>query len=193
VVGVAAAAPATDLSLILSLAPKTAIAGLLAFQVDAGWSWAQTYHDLPASGVFTARGVALAPSLVAGCLDDTSHRIDQQHLQGQDLFVAGLATDPVAVAHARLNDPGRVATTAPLLVVQGSADTTVPAGLTDTYVQTMACPVGDTIDYLRFTSATHGSIPFLGAQTVLTWMADRIAARPAPSTCSLPGHMRTIP
>jgi alpha-beta hydrolase superfamily lysophospholipase len=195
VVGVAAAAPATNLSGIVHLAPQTNIAGILAFQLEALWSWAKTYRDLPPGAVLTSRGISAAPGLLAGCLGDTNRALKAQGLHGSDLFNAGLLADPVVISHGQANDPGRVKTGVPVLVVQGTADTTVPSSLTDGYVQNMACPVGDTLDYEKFPGATHGLIPFAAASTVLAFFEARLATSdsgPAPvSTCGQPGDSHT--
>lgn len=190
VVAVAAAAPATNLTTIIKIAPKTSSAGVLSFQLAAGWSWVQTYRDLPATDVFTPRAISAAPGLLAGgCIDDTSRALNAQHLTGQDLFNAGLATNPVVVSHAEANDPGRVKTAVPMLVVQGTGDNTVPPALTDSYVQTMACPIGDTIHYEKFTGVTHSGIPRAAAATVLAFLE----APTAVSTCGQPGDSVTAP
>jgi pimeloyl-ACP methyl ester carboxylesterase len=187
VVGVAAAAPATNLTTIMKLAPTETSAGVLSFQIEAGWSWVQAYHDLPAADLFTARGIAAAPGLLAGCLRDTEKAIVAQQLTGAELFDANLASDPVVVSHTQANDPGRVKTAVPILVVQGTADTTVPPVLTDAYVQKMACPIGDTIDYEKFPHITHGTIPYAGAEAVLAFLQ----APPGTSTCGQPGDSHT--
>ena len=192
VVGVAAAAPATGLSLILAVAGTPTGQGALSFLIEAGWSWAHTYRDLPPTDLFTPAGVSLAPVLTAGCLLDTLTGIASRKVSGSDVFLPGLASSPVVGAHARLNDPGRVRTAAPILVVQGTADTTVPPALTDAYVDDMACPVGDSIDYLHVDGATHATIPQAAAPDVLAWMADRLAGRPPPTTCGAPGDARSI-
>jgi hypothetical protein len=61
------------------------------------------------------------------------------------------------------------------------------------YVQQMACPIGDTVDYLHYTGATHHTIPVQAGPRVLSWMADRLLGHPAPSTCGTPGETVTAP
>jgi len=192
VIGVVAAAPATNLSLIMTLAGTPAGQAALSFLLEAGWSWVNAYTDLPASVLFTPEGIAQTPGLVAGCLGDTVRRIISGHVAGNALFNPDAPTNPTVLAHARSNDPGRVRTAFPILIVQGTADTTVPPALTDAYVQKMACPIGDTVEYLRFTGANHGSIPTAASSTVLAWMSDRVAGAPAPTTCAMPGDGRAV-
>ena len=71
----------------------------------------------------------------------------------------------------------------------------MPPALTDSYVQKMACPIGDTIDYEKFAGATHGTIPSLAFQTVLrffaTWVSGGAAPVPA-STCGQPGDSHLV-
>jgi pimeloyl-ACP methyl ester carboxylesterase len=189
VVAVAAAAPATNLSVIFNVAPETSSAEVLTYQVEAGWSWAQAYRDLPSADVFTPHGVAAAPGLLGGCMDDTMKAITAQQLTGADLFKPNLSVDPVVVGHARANDPGRVKTDVPILVVQGTKDTTVPPALTDAYVQNMACPIGDTIDYEKFPGATHETIPLVAASAVVSFLESP----PGISTCGQPGDSHTQP
>ena len=96
------------------------------------------------------------------------------------------------MAHARANDPGTVKTSVPMLVVQGTADGTVPPALTDSFVTTMACPIGDTVQYLHVTGATHGTVVFEAAPTIVAWMDARLAGAPAATTCGQPGDVSVL-
>jgi len=118
--------------------------------------------------------------------------IVSHHLTPAGVFAAGADADPTVLAHARANDPGNVRTTVPMLVVQGTADGTVPPALTDTYVTTKACPIGDTVQYLHVTGATHGTVVYLAAPTIVAWMNARLAGAPAPTTCASPGDVATL-
>ena len=108
------------------------------------------------------------------------------------MFTAGAESDPTVLAHARANDPGTVRTDVPMLVVQGTADDTVPPALTDTYVTTRACPIGDTVEYLHVAGATHGTVVFVAAPAIVAWMNNRVAGKLAPTTCSQPGDVATL-
>jgi fermentation-respiration switch protein FrsA (DUF1100 family) len=127
-----------------------------------------------------------------GCLGNTESAIASQHLTPAAVFLPGAATNPVVVAHAKLNDPGTVKTPVPMLVVQGTKDTTVPPALTDAYLAQMACPIGDTIDYLHVTGATHETVVFVSVPTITRWMTDRLQGVSAPSTCGKPGDVATL-
>ncbi len=194
VVGVVAAAPATNLSTIVSVATTpTTGQSILIFTLPTAYGWTKTYRDLPSSDVFTPTGAQIAASVVPGqCVPAVSTAISAQHLTPAAIFQPDAPTNPVVVAHARLNDPGRVRTPAPMLVVQGTADMVVPPALTDSYVGSMACPVGDRIDYVHMTGATHGSVVQVDLATVEQWIADRLHGTEAPTTCGEPGDVTTV-
>jgi pimeloyl-ACP methyl ester carboxylesterase len=191
--GVVAAAPATGLSTIVAVVATSVGQGILEFTIPVAYTWAKTYRDLPLSDLFTASGEQIAASVVPkGCLGNTESAIASQHLTPAAIFVPGAATNPVVVAHAKLNDPGTVKTPVPMLVVQGTKDTTVPPPLTDAYLAQMACPIGDTVDYLHVTGATHETVVFVSVPTITRWMTDRLQGVSAPSTCGKPGDVATL-
>lgn len=189
--GVVAAAPATGLSTILAVAPVEAPA--MAFTYPAAYLWSRVYPHLPVADLLTAPAAAAAPAIVTtGCLGQVVAAITAHHLIPATAFAPGMGHHPVVAAIARANDPGRTRTAAPILVVQGTADTIVLPALTDAFVTTLACPIGDTVDYLKVTGATHLSVPFASAPTIVEWMRQRLAGSPAPSTCGRPGDAATL-
>jgi len=193
VVGVVAAAPATGLSTLISIVGTPTGSRFLPYSIPTSWSWTQTYHDLPVSEVFTPAGAAFSAAQVThGCSDRVAAAIVSHHLTPQEVFAPGAGSDPVVLAHARANDPGDVRTDVPMLVVQGTADGTVPPPLTDTFVTTKACPIGDTVQYLHVPGATHETVVFVAAPTITAWMLDRVAGRPAPTTCGRVGDQSTL-
>jgi alpha-beta hydrolase superfamily lysophospholipase len=193
IAGVVAAAPATGLSTILGVVTTSVGQGILEFTIPVAYTWAKTYHDLPLSDLFTPAGETVAASVVPqGCLPALNSAIGSRHLTATSVFQPGAATNPVVIAHAKMNDPGRTKTPAPMLVVQGTADTTVPPALTDEYVTTMACPIGDTIDYLHVTGATHDTVVNVSVATIVAWMSARLGGSTAPSTCGRTGDVATL-
>ena len=99
---------------------------------------------------------------------------------------AVLAHDPLSIPaiRARLheNSAGNRPAGAPLLVVQGSADTTIPKVLTDAF-DAKACAAGDTVEYRVYDGATHGSVIVAAQDDVVQWLKDRVAGKPAPTSC----------
>ena len=193
VIGVVAAAPATGLSTLISNVSTPTGAQFLPYSIPTSYAWTQTYAALPESMVFTSTGAAFASTEVTkGCSDQVAAAIVAHHLTPAGVFAPGAATNPVLVAHAQQNDPGNVRTPVPMLVVQGTADGTVPPPLTDTYVTSKACPIGDTVQYLHVPGATHETVVFVAARTIVSWMNARLAGVPAPSTCARPGAVADL-
>ncbi|MGO9912760.1 MAG: lipase family protein [Acidimicrobiales bacterium] len=193
VIGVVAAAPATTLTAIMDAALSPSGQGILDYSLPAAWSWTQIYRDLPISDLFTTYGARVAgPTVTTGCQGTELAAIRARHLIAASLFKRDAYSNPVVVAHAELNNPGRVRTDAPMLVVQGTADGTVPQGLTDYFVNKAACPIGDTIEYLHVTGATHGTVVYVAIPTILRWMKARLRGASPPSTCGRPGDFAVL-
>jgi pimeloyl-ACP methyl ester carboxylesterase len=182
VIGVVAAAPATGLSIIVDVFGQSSAPTILAYFALIGWTWSQVYPDLPASDLFTAKGVAFAQRNVTEHCDN-GVVVALMRVRASSLFRPGASADPAFDARARLNDPGQVRTPAPMLVVQGTADNQVPVSLTDLYVSESACPVGDQIEYVHYPGAGHGQVTFEALPQILSWSAARLHGTAAPSTC----------
>lgn len=186
--GVVAAAPATGMSSLISVVSSNIGAGFMPFSIPAAWGWAENYDDLPAQSLFNQVGVAFAKAQVTkGCTASLSDAIKASKITPTDIFQTTAGGDANVVAHGRLNDPGRVKTAMPMLVLQGGADGTVPPPLTNAYVSGAACPKGDTITYLQYPNANHGTIVIDGAAAIEAWMGDRLSGKAATSTCGKPG------
>ena len=81
------------------------------------------------------------------------------------------------------NTAGDETTVAPVLLMQGTADTVVnPNG--STQYAGRACRFGQPIEYSVYPGATHQTIPFVSQDEYVRWIADRFARRVAPSNCS---------
>lgn len=193
VIGVVAAAPATGLSTLMAVVANPIGAEFMPYSIPAAYSWTQTYDDLPISDIFTASGARFASTEVTkGCSDQVAAAVIAQQLKPEEVFLQSAETNPVVLAHARANDPGNVRISVPMLVVQGTADRTVPPALTDTFVTTKACPIGDTVEYFHVTNATHGSVVFTAAPTIVAWMDARLVGKSAPTTCGQPGDVAAL-
>ena len=114
VVGVVAAAPATGLSTLISIVGTSTGQQYLPFSIPTSYASSQTYNDLPITDVFTATGEKFAREEVTkGCLDSVANAIGRRHLTPGQVFLTSSETNPIVVAHAKANDPGRVRTPYP--------------------------------------------------------------------------------
>jgi acetyl esterase/lipase len=138
------------------------------------------YPQADPAAVLTPEALAQAPAATNEC-SDTVRAIYSTIAGGV------LAHDPLSIpAFQKLlhqNSAGNRPSGAPLLIVQGTVDTTIPKILTDAFAK-KACAAGDTVDYRTYEGAAHGSIIVAARDDLIAWLADRAAGRPAPSTCS---------
>ena len=178
VLGVAAAAPAADVEQILPLAGS--IRGAAGYLVMGAEGLHAAYPDADPAAVLTPAALTKANVATTQCADAVL-----QAYAGTTGTV--LAHDPLSIPLIQNllheNSAGNRPAGAPLLIVQGSADTTIPQALTDMWT-TKACAIGDTVDYMIYPGATHTTVIAAAQSDVLQWLADRAAGTPAPSTCS---------
>lgn len=179
VLGVVAVAPAADVEHILPLAGSiNGGAGYLVMGVEG---FDAAYPDADAESVLTPDALAKANVASAACAGAVMEAY--QGVSGP----AVLATDPLTIPSLQTllhqNSAGNRPAGAPLLIVQGSADTTIPKVLTDAFV-VKACAAGDTVDERVYDGATHRTVIDAARDDVVAWLKDRVAGKPAPTTCS---------
>jgi predicted esterase len=92
-----------------------------------------------------------------------------------------LTTPPWPALLAR-NTPGHAATPAPIFLAQGADDDRVTPAITRALVQRL-CPAGDRVELRTWQDVGHFDIPEVAGADVLAWIDDRLAGRPARSTC----------
>jgi pimeloyl-ACP methyl ester carboxylesterase len=179
VLGVAAAAPAADVEHILPLAASiSGGAGYLAMGIQG---FHAAYPEADPAAVLSPDAQAKSEAATTQCSDDVMDAF--RGVTGP----AVLAHDPLGIPEIqpllRANSAGNRPAGAPVLILQGSADTTIPKVLTDTF-DVKACAAGNTVDYRLYDGATHGSVIIAAQDDVVQWLQDRVAGKPAPTTCS---------
>lgn len=151
---------------------------------------AATEHPAIDPNDYVSPAAAAASSAIdTGCLNDIaaaflSVPFDQFYVH-----------DPAVTEPARSilmgNDVGRTRVDAPLMLVQGTADTTVvPQRTRDLFAR--LCTTGQTTDYLEVPGAGHGDVIVKALPQIQAWMADRLAGAPAPSSCPPPSGPPTV-
>jgi alpha-beta hydrolase superfamily lysophospholipase len=179
VLGVAAAAPAADVEHILPLAAGiSGAAGYLAMGIQG---FHAAYPEADPATVLSPDAAAKSQAATTQCAADVMRAF--QGVSGP----AVLARDPLSIPAIRKllheNSAGNRPAGAPLLIVQGSADTTIPKVLTDAF-DVKACAAGATVDYRVYEGATHTTVIVAAQDDVVQWLADRVAGKPAPTTCA---------
>ncbi|MEV7829910.1 lipase family protein [Streptomyces subrutilus] len=190
-VGVAGLAPAADLGPqfegLVRPGPTdaTSPAHQAALRTNVYRGFLAAYPELKATDVLKPAGLdALAGDGVA-CIEHFSDVIQNNVANNGQLDT--LFKGPLEVPrawHRRFheNTPGYVTTVAPVLVMQGTADTVINPTSTADYIR-RACQFDQPVRYTTYQGATHQTIPFVAAKEYLAWIEARFAGRPATSNC----------
>jgi pimeloyl-ACP methyl ester carboxylesterase len=179
VLGVAAAAPAADVEHILPLAASiSGGAGYLAMGIQG---FHAAYPDADPHAVLAPDAEAKSEAATTQCSDAVMTAF--QGVSGSAVLAHDPLSIPTIATLLHANSAGNRPAGAPLLIVQGSADATIPKVLTDAFDK-KACAAGDTVEYRIYDGATHGSVIVAAQDDVVQWLADRIAGKPAPTTCT---------
>jgi len=183
-VGVAAAAPATDLAALMQ-ADLTTPAGknLTAMTL---WAWSRIY-GAPLSNVVTPAAVPVIDALAEECIESVYDLYRRKHtaqpLDTSFLTVGNLAATQPWARLAALNTPGTLPPSIPVFIAQGSKDPIVPPRITQAYVQRL-CTAGSRVTLVDLPGVGHAFAAMWSARDAVAWMADQFAGLPAPNDCS---------
>ena len=145
------------------------------------YGMAVDHPQLHPDDYMTPLAAAKSSVLDTGCLTDVAFAYATiPHAQ---LFTADPRTTYPASAVALANDPGRVRTDAPILLIQGTADTVVLPPRTEK-LRAKQCRIGDSVRLITVDGGTHDSSLATARPQVATWLNDRLAGVPAVSTCT---------
>lgn len=172
--GVVGIAPASQLPLYTATV-DTEAQGYLAM-IAAGVVAADPTVKL--SDLLSPEALAQAGVFESGCSNDISKVLGPV----RPLLGAGGVTQPDLVAYLQRNDPGHAVTAAPVLVVQGEADTTVLPPLT-TALLTNMCALGDTVELRTYPGAGHSEVILAALGDIKAFITSRLVGTPAVTTC----------
>jgi alpha-beta hydrolase superfamily lysophospholipase len=143
---------------------------------------AATEHPelIPTDYVSPQVAAAADSVLPTGCLNDIAAALAV--IPAENYWT----NDPRVTEPARTimfaNDVGNVASTSPLLVVQGTADTTVLVDRTRDLFDRL-CTTGQTTEYTEYDGATHDDIGARASDQIRAWVAARFADAPVVDSC----------
>lgn len=149
----------------------------------AQYAMANTFSELNISDVLTPLGVEYIK-------EASKHQCNKQMGQSLDYLQAwkGPTTrsDPQNQAAwlKRIEQLalGSIPAQAPIAIYQGDDDPIIFPAASEAYVKT-ACASGTTISYTHYAATDHLRVPGRAQADFLSWIADRFAGRPAPSSC----------
>jgi pimeloyl-ACP methyl ester carboxylesterase len=186
VAGVAAVAPVTS---VLELAPTgdgPPPSGQSAFTAMALFAWARHYRTFPLQKVLTPAGLAGISAVSSSCVDAVASLYDA--VSPTRFFLPGWEEQPAVQAANQTNLPGGSPTSAPILVIQGTADEVVPFGTTTTFVDQRLCRSQyDTVDYVTEDGVGHAQALDQSDAVINHWVQARFSGGSTVDSCTRPG------
>jgi fermentation-respiration switch protein FrsA (DUF1100 family) len=182
-VGVAAAAPPTDLGALLSDDIGTPAGQVIASY--AIWSWSHAYGVSEASAV-----VPTAQATVVSI----SGMCSRNWWEEAGLGLAALSDEAgLLVKNAALLPPWRalvadnsiksIRAGVPVFIAQGLRDTIISPDVTRAYVRTV-CRSGARVTYVEYAMADHGQTEKSSAPAAIAWLLKRFMGASPPSDCT---------
>jgi len=185
VIGVAVAAPATELGKLLD-DDITGVSGVTigAYAFDA---YQRAYgtgdEEQGLESVLTEAGAEAVPDMAALCLLGQNKEL---HRIAGPLVGGFLAHDPATTqpwaGWLQENTPGGAPIGVPVLVAQGQSDTLVHPDVTADYVSTI-CAAGEHVLFERYDHIGHGLVAELTVPRLVGWIDDLRAGRTPEENC----------
>jgi acetyl esterase/lipase len=182
-VGIAAAAPATYLGELFDADMATPRGKELAAM--ALWSWSNLYHH-SVTAVVEADAMRAFEKMAHDCIESVPELMlldfaERPFQRKRFLKVNPTTVDPWKSIMTH-NTPGHMKAGAPVLLAQGTADTTVPFDVTKRFGEHL-CQQGTRVSFLKLTGVTHSFVARDSAPAALSWMTARFRGAKAPSDC----------
>ena len=182
-VGVAAAAPATELGpLMRDDESSPGGKNLLAMTL---WSWSRVY-GAPLDKVVDPGSLPAINKLAGLCLESpidlrprkqVSQALEQRFLSTPNLT----SIEPWRSLLAE-NTIGALPPSLPIFLAQGDADQVIQPAVTRDYMGKL-CAAGSRVTFMSLPGVGHGAAAMKSALTAIAWIADRFAGSPAPDNC----------
>ncbi len=182
-VGVAAAAPATELATLLADDVNTE--GGRNLTAMTLWSWSRVF-GAPIDRVVDPVALPIVDLLAGECLESiydliarrhTAQPLRQKFLSAENFYTAEPWRGLIAA-----NTPGIVPPHLPVFLAQGESDELVRPQVTQDYARRL-CHAGGKVRMLQLPAVNHGFIARDSAAAAVEWMTDRFAGFAAPSDC----------
>jgi alpha-beta hydrolase superfamily lysophospholipase len=180
-IGVAAFAPASDLAALLAASEGTRTGALLTSETL--YAWSRYYPGLSFDDALIPGARDRARRVARRCITSPSILIAlaQSSLLPKGFVAIDVPTDPRWSPRVAQNTPSQPVT-APLFVAQGAKDIVVAPSVTRAYVR-RRCARGEAVEFREYPDSGHVNIIGAAGDAALAWTEERLAGRPAPSTC----------
>lgn len=184
-VGVAAAAPATDLATLMtddidSMGGKNITAMTL-------WSWHRVY-DAPIDNVVDPRAMPAIDLLARECIESPFDLIAREKtgkpLERYFLTADGLAKIEPWRSLLEKNTPGVLPSDIPVFLAQGTDDQIINPAVTRNYMRKL-CEAGSKVKMVILPNIGHGRAAQASTAEVVKWASARFAGDASPSDCAI--------
>jgi len=182
-IGVAAAAPATELATLMTADLNSS--GGRNLTAMTLWSWARVF-GAPLERVVEPGAISVVNHLAEECIESIYDLVLRQRV-ARSLEQSFLTVqNPVAVepwrSLAASNTPGALPSGIPIFLAQGTGDNLVLPAVTKDYMSEL-CRAGSSVRMVSLPDVNHGFIARDSAAAAVDWMADRFAGKSAPNDC----------
>lgn len=192
-VGVAAAAPATELRDLLQHDIGGVAGNVLAAMAVVSWSQVYASQGLTQSQMLNTAAIPSARLIADNCIESSdqllvdlpSAEVLKVGFKGIDKSDHSWTPPSEWEAPLQQNTPGATRIGVPVLINQGTADTVVWPGVTTHWVNGQ-CQAGVILAEKVYDGLTHLNIATTSAGDTSAWFAARFAGEPATSTCPNP-------
>ena len=182
--GVAAAAPAANLNLIMGAQWD----GVIGWGIgpEVALSWPVINPTLPINGVVTQAGIDNEESISQQCTSSKSLLLNLalRKVFGQNFFTENPSNNAQWKSMGLQQTPSPLPASMPVFVGQSTADQVVLAW-PNAVLQNQWCKAGSTISTLWVGEVSHQLTAETIGPDVVRWINDRFAGRPALRTCDL--------
>jgi len=184
--GVAAVAPVTSVFALAPTGDHVPPSGQSAFTAMVLYAWSQHYRTFGLGSVLTPAGLADLPAVSSSCVDTVASLYDA--VTPNRFFLPGWEDRPAVRAADLANRPGEAPTSAPILIVQGTADEVVSFSQTTGFVSHQLChDQYDTVDYAVRKGLGHSQTLDQSTPWISRWLQARFAEEPMVDSCTRPG------
>ena len=182
--GVAAAAPAAELTQILGKQWDTVVSWVIGAEVMR--SWPLQYPNLPTNEILTRSGQKNYDRLARECIKDAAFEAEiRSNAFNEQFFSSNPSEDPAWVAALNEQTPPPFPTDMPLLLIQGTADKIV-LPQPNAYLQKTWCEAGTKISALWLGGVGHVAAAAIAGPTAVSWMKEIFAGTTPTSSCGGP-------
>lgn len=185
-VGVAAAAPATELGRLIKMDLPGITGKILGAYALKAWS---EVFGLSLSDIVFERSI-LVFNRVAGFCNETygqdfSMLFAEQPLERQGFLSVDIDTAEPWARLMRENTPGFEAPGVPVFIAQGSDDEIVHPQVTANFMKGL-CERQTSVTFVGIADGDHDASAIRGARHAVKWIADRFKGKQPPNSCGKP-------